>query len=57
MIAIDDPRHAALRLDVETRLRRVCAGMTSEEFTDLVQRICAAKVRWAANDEQREQSA
>lgn len=47
----EDPRYAAVRADVEARLRRVCVGMSPESFADLVRRICSRKVRWARDED------
>lgn len=46
-----DARYAAVRADVEARLRRACAGMPSELFDELVSNICSRKLRWAREEE------
>ena len=50
-VGSDDPRYAAVRADVEARLRRVCAGMPPESFAKLVRDICSRKVRWARDED------
>lgn len=41
-----DIRYARLRADVEGRLRRVCGDMTPDAFAELVDKVCAVKMRW-----------
>ena len=50
-VGSDDPRYAAVRADVETRLRRVCGGMPPESFAELVRDICSRKIRWARDED------
>ena len=50
-VGSNDPRYAAVRADVEARLRRVCAGMPPESFAKLVRDICSRKVRWAREED------
>jgi hypothetical protein len=46
-----DPADVALRADVTTRIRRVCADMSPDAFDLLVRDICAMKRRWAGRSE------
>ena len=39
--------YVQLRVDLSTRLGRVCGDMPPEAFEALVDDICAMKVRWA----------
>ena len=46
----DALRYAALRSDVQARLREVCGGMAPDAFAQLVDDVCAMKLRWAASE-------
>jgi hypothetical protein len=47
LVAPDDPALAALRRDVASRLRAVCAGMDAAAFETLVRDVAAFRLRWA----------
>ena len=40
--------YAALRADVEERIRGVCTDMAPDLLAELIDDICAMKVRWTA---------
>jgi hypothetical protein len=46
-VAPDDPALAALRREVASRLRAVCAGMDAAAFEGMVRDVAAFKLRWA----------
>jgi hypothetical protein len=49
-----EPRLAQLRRDVAIRLRPSCAHLSASAFAQLVESICALKLRWEDKGELQE---